>query len=309
MNFCTKCGRPLGSAQNFCPGCRAPLPDTANGVPPSTATSSQPAAPSHAATHASLGGNQQATEGASAPAPHAGPAATTSVDSRATDIAQARRPRLTRRRAVLAIGATVAVTGGGLAAWQLIEHEHSATSAAPPTSGVAGLRGTTQPVPPASSVLSATASSPASVSPAASASQPPDGDNIAVAIGPRAAPVSSADGVAAFLAEYFAAINHRNYRAYVSLFDSHDQTILSEQQFSAGYRSTTDSSAMLVDLSATATGWAATVTFASHQSPAASATHTACTSWVVTQYLESHGNTYLIGPPPAGYRASFQPCP
>ena len=76
MNFCTKCGRPLGSAQNFCPGCRAPLPDTANGVPPSTATSSQPAAPSHAATHASLGGNQQATEGASAPAPHAGPAAT-----------------------------------------------------------------------------------------------------------------------------------------------------------------------------------------------------------------------------------------
>ena len=50
--------------------------------------------------------------------------------------------------------------------------------------------------------------------------------------------------------------------------------------------------------------WAATVTFISHQSPADSATHSPCTSWDITLYLESRGNSYLIDLPPAGYQPS-----
>jgi hypothetical protein len=129
-----------------------------------------------------------------------------------------------------------------------------------------------------------------------------------VVIGPRAAQVSGASQVAAFLTRYFTAINRRDYRTYVSLFDSQGQPIPNSRQFHTDYRSTADSHAKLIDLSPITAGWAATVTFISHQDPAASGTGSACTRWKVMRFLRTEGATYLIEPPPPGYRASRRPC-
>jgi hypothetical protein len=112
------------------------------------------------------------------------------------------------------------------------------------------------------------------------------------------------------VASYFAAINNRDYRAYTNLFAKQAQPGETEQQFLANYSSTTDSNATLVALSPTAAGGrVAMVTFDSHQAPDISVTHTACTMWHISLYLEPKGTTYLIVPPPNGYKASRQPCP
>jgi hypothetical protein len=129
-----------------------------------------------------------------------------------------------------------------------------------------------------------------------------------VVIGAGLAGQPSATTVAAFLDRYFTAINHRNYRGYLRLFDRQGQPAPTRQQFIAGYRSTTDSRERLAGLSATAAGWAARVTFRSHQDRALSATRTACTNWRITLYLETDGNSFLIGSAPAGYHASFRAC-
>jgi len=42
------------------------------------------------------------------------------------------------------------------------------------------------------------------------------------------------------------------------------------------------------------------VTFTSHQNPAQSYTHTACTAWTQRLYLVTSGTSYLIGQPPPG---------
>jgi hypothetical protein len=69
------------------------------------------------------------------------------------------------------------------------------------------------------------------------------------------------------------------------------------------------SSETLVALSAARHGkTAATITFVSHQDPAQSATHTACT-WEITLYLHPAGPSFLIGVPPGTYRASAKACP
>jgi hypothetical protein len=140
----------------------------------------------------------------------------------------------------------------------------------------------------------------------ASAAAAPAG---AVPIGAGAARQPGAGQVAAFLGSYFAAINDRDYLTYISLFDGPARPDHDEQQFLDGYSTTTDVDPVLVALTPTAAGgWAATVTFASHQSPAASATHSSCTSWEITLYLEPSGNSYLIGLPPPDYHASRTAC-
>jgi hypothetical protein len=120
----------------------------------------------------------------------------------------------------------------------------------------------------------------------------------------------TAGSVAAFVSRYFAAINSQDYPAYISLFAPGADPGENAQKFRAGYASTTDSNETLVALAGTASGkTAASLTFNSHQAPASSATHTACTSWQVTLYLVPSGTSYLISHPPASYHASFQPCP
>jgi hypothetical protein len=129
-----------------------------------------------------------------------------------------------------------------------------------------------------------------------------------VALAPGAARQPGAHHVAAFLATYFAAINKHRYHAYMSLFDPQSRPIHSRQEFLTGFASTRDSGARLVRISPAAAGPAAEIAFDSHQRPAASATQTACTSWRITLFLETHGRTYLIGTAPATYRAQAAPC-
>lgn len=112
--------------------------------------------------------------------------------------------------------------------------------------------------------------------------------------------------IAALLDSYFEAVNRHQYSEYSSLFEPHDQ--LTAGQFRTGYRTTHDSNAVLVGLIAQDHGLTATVTFQSHQQPASSPDHAQCTDWRITLYLQRTGAVYLIGPPPAGYQASYHAC-
>jgi hypothetical protein len=203
----------------------------------------------------------------------------------------------------------VLAIAGGLAAWQLTG-QHSGAPA--PLAGKSAGRATQpEPTGAASPAGSASATVPASPPPSSAppSSAPPTASAAStVAIGPAVAGQAGAAQVVTFLMRYFTAINHRDYSAYVSLFDSQSQPEPTRSAFLHGYRSTTDSQARLVGLSPTSAGLAATVAFESHQPPALSATHTACTSWHITLYLESGRSPYLIGAAPPGYHASYRSC-
>ena len=193
--------------------------------------------------------------------------------------------------------AVLAAIGGAAAGWLLTSHRGHVTPTAVPSAAR-----------PTSTVSSSPAVSPSAATPQPSG-LPGSASSGLVTIGPRAASQASASQVAAFLGTYFAAINHRDYDSYVSLFDSQQQPVPSRQQFLAGYRSTRDSGATLTRLSPMASGVAASLTFDSHQKPRTSASHTACTNWHITLFLESSGTSYLIGKAPAGYHACSRPCP
>jgi hypothetical protein len=148
--------------------------------------------------------------------------------------------------------------------------------------------------------------SPGSASQAPRAPATPNADQGMVTVAPAAGQEASAPMVAAFLATYFEAINSRDYQAYLSLFEpALRQTY---QQFQKGYASTSDSSPVLAQLAPTAVGFAASVSFTSHQQPADSVTRTSCTLWGITLYLKPHGDTYIIVRPPANYRAQYHAC-
>jgi hypothetical protein len=127
-----------------------------------------------------------------------------------------------------------------------------------------------------------------------------------VSISPALAHRAVAQQIAALLDSYFDAVNRHQYSEYSSLFEPHHQ--LTAGQFRAGYRTTHDSNAVLVGLIAQRHGLTATVTFQSHQQPASSPNHARCTDWRITLYLRRTGAVYLIGAPPAGYRASYHGC-
>jgi hypothetical protein len=134
----------------------------------------------------------------------------------------------------------------------------------------------------------------------ASPTRPAAPGGVTVAIGPGAAPQSGAARVAAFIAGYFNAINQRDYQGYMGKFDDQARPDYTRQKFIAEFSSTSDTAPALTALSPAAGGLLATVTFTSHQSPAQSFTHTACTAWTQRLYLEASGGSYLIGRPPPG---------
>ncbi|HUY51861.1 MAG TPA: hypothetical protein VMV92_40205 [Streptosporangiaceae bacterium] len=208
-------------------------------------------------------------------------------------------PRRGRRFPVwLAVVVVVAAVLGGLVAWHFVgQHGTSpqASATGHPSGGGKQASG------------GATSGATGSSGPSTPAATP--GSNTVV-LGPAVANQATAGSVAAFLTQYFAAINTRDYQAYISLFAPGARPAGTAKQFNAGYRTTSDSGATLVGLSTTANGEsAASLTFTSRQDPADSPTHTACTSWAVTFYLVPSGTSYLIGNPPASYHASFRPCP
>ena len=209
---------------------------------------------------------------------------------------QPRQQRPPRGWATVAVAAVMAAGVSVLLSWRLTDHP---ATAAP----VAGS--------PSISASTGTGDRPPStlpISPVRSAS-PPATSNGPIPVSSSAAQQVRAGQVAGFLGTYFGAINHRDYQTYISLFDGPARPDRNAQQFLSGYRTTTDSDPVLAALTPTSTGeWAATVTFVSHQSPAASATNSSCTSWNTTFYLEPSGNSYLIGLPPPDYQASRAAC-
>lgn len=134
-------------------------------------------------------------------------------------------------------------------------------------------------------------------SPAESASQ---AGGVTVRIGPGAASQPGAARVAAFMAGYFDAINQRDYQSYLAAFDERARPDYTRQKFLDEFGTTTDTAPSLTALNPAGGGLLATVTFTSHQSPAKSFTHTACTAWTLRLYLEASGASYLIGQPPPG---------
>jgi hypothetical protein len=127
-----------------------------------------------------------------------------------------------------------------------------------------------------------------------------------VSVSPALAHRPDAQQVAGFLDSYFAAVNHREYLEYSSLFERWHH--LTRAEFDRGYRTTHDSAALLVGLSSSKDTLTATVTFTSRQDPAASPNHATCTDWRIVLYLRRVGDVYLIGPPPAGYHATYHGC-
>ena len=132
----------------------------------------------------------------------------------------------------------------------------------------------------------------------------------AVTVGAAASQDPDAASVAAFLGQYFAAINAHDYQSYLSLLGPQVQQGMTQAQFEKGYRSTVDSNETLVGISTASDGdLAAEATFTSHQNPADSPDHSeSCTDWDITLFLTQSGSGYLIDPAPAGYQASYQAC-
>lgn len=130
-----------------------------------------------------------------------------------------------------------------------------------------------------------------------------------VTIAPDAAQDADASSAAAFLNQYFSAINAHNYQAYDSLLSSQVPT-LTEEQFDSGYGTTADSAETLVGISTAANGdLDVAVTFTSHQNPAASQNQQeSCTDWNISLFLEQGSGGYLIDQPPPGYHAQDQAC-
>ena len=127
-----------------------------------------------------------------------------------------------------------------------------------------------------------------------------------MSITPGLAGRADARRVGGLLVRYFAAVNHRRYQAYASLFAQRRQ--LTPRGFAWGYRTSHDSNAVLVGIAALKGGLKATVTFTSYQDPAQSPDHSSCIDWRITLFLQRTGATYLIGMPPPGYRPGLQAC-
>lgn len=208
------------------------------------------------------------------------------------------RPR--RRRLltgpVLVVVAIVVLGGVASGAYLLVRHLNPAKSA---RGTVARSVESTRPAPsPAQSTLS--------FSPSPSPQPSPSAGTVAIA--PAAGQDPSAQQVAAFLGQYFDAINSRDYQAYSALLTPTNQ--VSASQFRQGYRTTTDSAEVLTGVGSDSAGHTvATTSFVSHQDPADSVDGSQrCTDWNISFYLLQNGASYLIDTPPSSYHASYAPC-
>lgn len=159
----------------------------------------------------------------------------------------------------------------------------------------------------ASSAAGQGSSAPAQSPPTTSPS-PSGGSGVSVGTGASQDP--DASSVAAFLSQYFAAINGHDYQSYLALLSPQLQQATTQAQFDSGYRSTVDSNETLVGISTASDGdLAAEVTFTSHQNPADSPDHSeSCTNWDISLFLAQGGSGYVIDPAPSGYQASYQAC-
>lgn len=116
--------------------------------------------------------------------------------------------------------------------------------------------------------------------------------------------------IVTLLDSYFSAINTHDYQAYVALLSPADQQGLTAARFSSGFASTKDSDETLQGISSASDGLTvATVTFTSHQDPAASVNGSeSCTSWHISLYLGQGVSGYIIDKAPSGYHAKYAAC-
>jgi hypothetical protein len=220
------------------------------------------------------------------------------------------------RTAALAAATVVLIAGLGIGGWLLVHHHASPAQAAnrPGTrqSGPVGSQvGGGSPVGEGSPASSATDPGGSTTSgPASGAPTPSQESTQAGPVGIAATMTGNAQAgpVAAFLDEYFDAINGHDYQAYVVL-RSPQAASLSQGQFDAGYASTTDTGETLQAISIAANGdLIADVTFTSDQSAAESVTKSTCTNWNISLYLVPDDGSYLIDNPPPGYHARYVSC-
>ncbi len=280
MSFCTRCGQQAAGAVQFCTRCGTLLKADDPAAPP-PATPWQPAA--------------------SWPPPAFPPTVPAPPVARRRS---PRRPGGPGRWATAVIVVVVAARAGAAVAWQLTGQQ---TRVTPAESGSPAANATPATTAPATTAPASTTPATSTTSPGTS--PPPSPGGVSVAIAPGAARQPGATQVAAFMAGYFNAINQRDYPGYLSKFDDQARPNYSRQKFLADFGTTTDSDPNLVALSPAAGGLLVTLTFVSHQSPAASATRTACTGWNLDLYLVSSGGTYLIGLlPPGSPQTSAAPC-
>jgi hypothetical protein len=210
----------------------------------------------------------------------------------------AHRPRRPFTIAAVAAVLAGAATGGWLLASHLGKHSTPLRLA------------------PAAVAHTAPAGSPAAVTPTTALPSAPS-QTVPQAVGtvtlsPDVLQDTDAQSVAAFLNQYFGAINSHDYQSYRALLSPQVRQSFSKAQFDHGYQTTADSAEMLTGLSTADTNdLEADVTFTSHQDPAESVDGTqSCTDWSISLFLEpdGSGSGYLIAQAPAGYHASYQAC-
>jgi hypothetical protein len=334
MHICDNCGRTRKQGDAFCTGCGRSFADDDPQLarPDSASGTSEPLGPHEPVGPRAPAGPYEATEpqrpagpygpaesygslGSYGPTETHGPAGSYgSADPYSGPSDRSRRSRtgvagLIFRPAVVAtvvvlFAAAAAASGALLYVRHHASHGEAVRNSLP----------STQTTPPAqgSSGQDASASGQGGASPTQSpsgASSSPSGGS-AVTIGPGASQDQDASSVAAFLGQYFAAINAHDYQSYISLLSPQVQQGMTQAQFDKGYRSTVDSNETLVGISTASDGdLAAEVTFTSHQNPADSPDQSeSCTNWDVTLFLAQGGSGYVIDPAPSDYQASYQSC-
>jgi hypothetical protein len=313
MRFCTACGTPVSGTGSYCTHCGAEIRRAAD---PRLAAAQVRAADSEQPQRASAAPAGPGTGRATAPALAAAQPARpepTPISLPSTwlaDFDQRPEPVGTQPaalpaaapaagRTLLAVAVVAVLIAAGTAAWMAGSSRPAAgRHPADPAAGGVSPRPARQLARPAQS---------ASPRPSTSTLPPiPSSRRGIVSVSRALAQRADAQQVGGFLDSYFAAVNHREYLEYASLFDRWHH--LTRAEFDRGYRTTHDSSAVLVGLTSSKDTLTATVTFTSHQSPAASPNHATCTNWRIVLYLRQSGGVYLIGPPPPGYHATYHGC-
>jgi hypothetical protein len=349
VNFCTQCGHPAQGSVRFCTNCgarqhpaddrTAPIPED-RGATPSGLDRAGPGMTAPITPGGASPGTEPPTftapvppsRPAAAPAPPPHPAAPRTppppdlpaqTGTPYWPAGESPRPEPEtppgpwRRRFPLWLpfAAAVVVVLGGLAGWYLTgshgRHPLASAGSSPSVNSPSGGGSAQAATAEASTAAPSPSGSPLSPTPAATATpgSPGTGGGGVVTLGPDVSGQPAAATIAAFLGQYFRAINDHDYQAYFSLFTPSGQHGLSQQAFNSGASTSADSGETLVALSPAQHGkTAATITFISHQSPAQSATKTACTVWRITLYLRPAGTSYLIGRPPGTYHASAKAC-
>ena len=303
MSFCTACGGERTGANHYCDGCGAEFGEPARWEDPGadplrSATTSEARSGSWAGGWSAPWSYEGESPSASVTRPELGvglldsllappdpggdgwPDAAGSGDRGPRH----RLPGRSRWLVVVAVAVVVIAGLGGAAAFE-VSHGH----------GRPALR---------DGSAAAHSRTPRSAPPSASGNGGTD-----VAVASAVAGHAALPRVMALLDRYFSAINQHDYAAYARLLDPQALQRSPASAFYSGDGSTTDSGETLTGMADMSSGGvAAAVTFTSRQQPADSPDHSACDAWSITLYLVAQGNGYLIGPPPAGYQASYTSC-